>query len=58
LLNYEGVEVLFIGSTEDPQAELGIELHPQPESEWTADVVRDLRMDKSQHRTEPLIKGE
>jgi hypothetical protein len=58
LLNYEGVEVLLIGSTEDPQAELGIELHPQPESEWSADVFQDLRMEKSRHPTEPLFTGE
>jgi hypothetical protein len=58
LLNYEGVEVLLIGSTEDPQAELGIELHPKPESEWSADVFKDLRMEKSQHPTEPLFTGE
>ena len=59
LLNHEGTEVLLIGTSEDPTAELGIELHPEPESEWTADVFKqDLRMEKSQHPTEPLFTGE
>jgi hypothetical protein len=48
----------LIGTSEDPKAELGIELHPEPESEWAADVFKDLRMEKSEHPTEPLFTGE
>jgi hypothetical protein len=58
LLNREGAEVLLIASSEDPQEELGIELHPEPENEWSADIFNDLRMDKSQHPIEPLFTGE
>lgn len=57
LLNYEGVEVLLIAASESPEEELGIELHPQRESEWSADIFKDLRMDRSGHPTEPLFTG-
>ena len=58
LLDYEGVEVLLIGSSENPQEELGIELRPEPENEWSADIFTDLRMRRSQHPVEPLFTGE
>jgi hypothetical protein len=54
----KAAEVLLIGTSEGPKAELGIELRPEPESELTADVFKDLRMEKSQHPTEPLFTGE
>jgi hypothetical protein len=57
-LNSEGAEVLLIGTIEDAKVELGIELHPKRESEWTADVSRGVRMEKSQHALEPLFMGE
>jgi hypothetical protein len=58
LLDYEGVEVLLIGSSENPEEELGIQLQPQPENEWSADIFADLRMRRSQHPVEPLLSGE
>lgn len=58
LLNYEGVEVILIAASINPEEELEIELHPQHESEWSADIFRDLRMDKSEHPIEPLFTGE
>jgi hypothetical protein len=58
LLNYEGTEVLLIAASEDPREELGIELHPEPETEWSADIFNDLRMEKSRHPIEPLFTGE
>jgi hypothetical protein len=50
--------VLLIASSESPDEELGIELHPQPESEWTANIFKDLRMEKLGHPVEPLFTGE
>lgn len=58
LLNYEGVEVLLIAASADRREELGIDLHPQPENEWSADIFNDLRMERSQHPIEPLFTGE
>jgi hypothetical protein len=58
LLDYEGTEVLLIGSSESPEEELGIELQRKPEDEWSADIFADLRMRRSQHPVEPLLTGE
>ncbi len=58
LLDYEGAEVMLIGVREDPQEELGVNLDLQNESEWTADILKDLHMEKSEHPLQPLFKGE
>jgi hypothetical protein len=58
LLDYQGVKVILIASSESPEEELGIELHPQRETEWSADIFKDLRMEKSEHPVEPLFTGE
>jgi hypothetical protein len=57
-LNYEGAEVLFIGAAEDVSEELGIELEAGEGSESTAEIFKDLRLEKSQHPIQPLLKGE
>lgn len=57
-LNYPGVELLLIGATEDVSEELGLELHPQEETESTAEILNNLRMRKSRHPIEPLFQGE
>ncbi|MEX0886041.1 MAG: hypothetical protein WD009_06335 [Phycisphaeraceae bacterium] len=56
-LNHEGVELLLISAAEDVKEELGIELDTDDESESTADVFNDLRMERSEHPVEPLLKG-
>jgi hypothetical protein len=58
LLDYEGVEVMLIGAREDPQEELGLKLQPQDEKEWTSDIFKDLRMERSEHPFQPLFKGQ
>jgi hypothetical protein len=58
LLDHEGAEVVLVGAREDPERELDLKLHPQSESEWTADIFKDLRMEKSEHPLEPLFKGQ
>jgi hypothetical protein len=58
LLDYEGAEVMLIGAREDPEEELGLKLQPQSETEWTADIFKDLHMEKSEHPQEPLFKGQ
>jgi hypothetical protein len=57
-LNYEGAELLFIGAAEDVSEGLGIELEAEEESESTAEIFKDLRLEKSQHPIEPLLEGE
>jgi hypothetical protein len=57
-LNYEGAELLFVGASEDVSGELDIELDAEQESESTAEIFKDLRLEKSQHPVEPLLKGE
>lgn len=37
--------------------DLGIGLETEDESESTAEIFNDLRLEKSQHPTEPLLKG-
>ena len=56
-LNHEGAELLLIGTPGDAYEDLGIELQDEDESEGTADIFNDLRLEKSQHPTEPLFKG-
>lgn len=56
-LDYEGAEFLLIGAADDISEELGLDLHPQDETEQTAEVFRDLRLKKSKQPVEPLLKG-
>jgi hypothetical protein len=37
--------------------DLGIDLSAEDESESTAEIFNDLRMEKLQHPTEPLFQG-
>lgn len=56
-LNHEGAELLLIGSPGDSFEELGIELEVEDESESTAEILKDLLLEKSRHITDPLLKG-
>ncbi|MGR6034088.1 MAG: hypothetical protein ACU4EQ_09120 [Candidatus Nitrosoglobus sp.] len=47
-MNYEGAEILFIGAAEGIDHELGIELTPQRESEGTAEIFNELRIECQQ----------
>jgi hypothetical protein len=50
--------LLFVGALEDVSEELDLELDAEQESESTAGIFKDLRLEKSQHPIEPLLKGE
>ncbi|MDB5483794.1 MAG: hypothetical protein JWO83_4847 [Caulobacteraceae bacterium] len=55
-LDYPGAELVLIGAAEDPQKELGLEFHPDHETEHTADVLKDLRLPREiVHK--PLFEG-
>ncbi|MDX1656890.1 MAG: hypothetical protein R3310_16895, partial [Candidatus Competibacteraceae bacterium] len=58
LLDHEGAELLLIGAAEQPDRELGIELDAQEEDLHSAEIINDLRMVKSRHPVEPLLKGQ
>ncbi len=57
-LDHAGTEFVLVSAAEDIKKELGIELNAQKENEDTAGIFNDLRMEKSEHPTEPLLKGE
>ncbi len=57
MLNHPGIEMILIGGRIDPDADLGIELDPQPEDETRAEVFRDLHLDRSDRVIRPLFEG-
>jgi hypothetical protein len=57
LLDVENAEFLLVGARTDPQREYGLDLDAEHEDYGHADVVRHLKMAKSRHPVEPLLKG-
>lgn len=57
LLDRQGAEFLLIAAAEDIREELGIELHPEDESASSADIFKDLRLDRQKRPTAPLFEG-
>jgi hypothetical protein len=57
-LDYEGAEILLIGASHDVHEELGLRLHAERETEATAEIFRELRLEKALHPIAPLLKGE
>lgn len=47
----------LIGATKDVSEELGLELHSRHETEATAEIFNDLRLEKSLHPLERLFRG-
>ena len=58
LLDYEGAQVIFIGAREDPEKAYQIDLQPEHETERSADIFKQLRLARSRHPVEPLLRGE
>lgn len=58
LLDYEGAEILLISASDDVKGELGLDLRPEEEDESSAEIFRELHLDKSERPIEPLMKGE
>jgi hypothetical protein len=54
-LDHEGAELLLMGSAEDH--ELDVDLDPQRETEETADLFNELRLERESHPVEPLLAG-
>lgn len=57
-LDKEGAEIVFIAASEDISEELGIELDTEKESADSAEIFKDLRLDKSKRPTRPLFESE
>ncbi|MFP4071000.1 MAG: hypothetical protein ACLFTB_03025 [Desulfovibrionales bacterium] len=57
-LDRQGTEFLLIAASGDVKEELGITLHPEREEASSADIFKDLKMDRHQHPVEPLFEGE
>mgnify|MGYP001088956072 CR=1 FL=1 len=57
-MDHEGTQFIMVAASEDIQEELGIELQTEKESKASADVFKDLRVDKSKHPVKPLFEGE
>jgi hypothetical protein len=56
-LDHEGTEILLVGVRQKSIEELGIELDAEPETEATAEIFSDLRLEKSLHPLDPLLEG-
>lgn len=56
-LDHEGAEILLIGASRDVEEELGIRLDAERETQATAEIFNDLKMEKSVHPLTPLFKG-
>ncbi|MFI5461078.1 MAG: hypothetical protein ACHRXM_37195 [Isosphaerales bacterium] len=56
-LDYEGAELVLIGGRDDLGEDLGIDLKAHPEDEETAEIFRDLHMEKSERTIKPLFEG-
>ncbi len=56
-LDHEGAELILIGGRVAPE-DLGIELSGEPEDEASAEVFRDLHLEKSERTTRPLFDGQ
>jgi hypothetical protein len=57
-LDYERVEVVLIGASEDVEGELGIRLDTRDEDVENADIFRKLRLPRTETKLEPLTRGE
>ncbi len=55
-LDHEGAEIVLIGAKRSVSA-LGLRLEPRRETEATAEIFTELRMEKSLHAVGPLLEG-
>jgi hypothetical protein len=56
-LDREGAEFVMIAAAEDVKEELGIELNSDEENAGSADMFRELELNREQHPVEPLFRG-
>jgi hypothetical protein len=56
-LDCEGAELVLIGGRDEAAVDLGIDLEPQPEDEKSAEVFKDLHLERSERAVKPLFEG-
>jgi len=56
-LDHEGIEFVLISASADIDRELGIELDTEKETLETAELFKDLKLDKDKKLVEPLLQG-
>jgi hypothetical protein len=57
LLDCPGAEFVLIGARLDPERAYGMELETEKEDYGHAEIIRDLRMERSRHPVQPLFEG-
>lgn len=57
-LDHEGTELVLIGAGHEPDEELDLDLQPENETDQTAEIFNDLKMERDRHPTRPLLEGE
>lgn len=58
LLYIEGAEFILVAASENIHKELGQEIETKSETENSADIFKDLKIDKNQSPIKPLFKGD
>jgi hypothetical protein len=56
-LDYEGAEIVLIAGQDDLGEDLGIDLKAHPTDQETADIFRELHLEKSERTIKPLVQG-
>jgi hypothetical protein len=57
-LDYEGAELVLVPAAADIDKDLGIELDTENETTASGEIFKDLRIDRSELPTEPLLERE
>jgi hypothetical protein len=57
-LDQEGAEFVLISAAKDVEGDLGIDLDAESESAQSAEIFSDLRLDRENRKTEPLLAGD
>ncbi|RJP17541.1 MAG: hypothetical protein C4520_16385 [Candidatus Abyssobacteria bacterium SURF_5] len=57
-MDHEGTQFVLVAALEDIKEDMGIDLETENESRASADVFKDLKLDRSKHPTKPLFEGE
>jgi hypothetical protein len=56
-LDYEGTELVLVGGRDDLGEDLGVDLEAHPKDEETAEIFKDLHLEKSERTIRPLFEG-
>jgi hypothetical protein len=57
-LDHEGAEIRLVGAHTHPEEEMGLRIDAERETAATAEIFRELKVEREQHPFEPLLRGE